>query len=365
MFRFASQLLPLVLLFVFSGICSANPVTEGELNQALDYLKEAVKAPEGDPDRGGMETLLSYLDGVAPNQKVWETDDEAWGTGVGVSFTINSSLAKLMGYLYNPSIAVEAVIPGVVRSETENRWIGNGDYQAFTSLADSPITVRRDYRMAITPDGNSGAYYTYDQHELTTAGVWQGRRFLLTVSYQPEASDVGRKGYPVATREGGEIYSYSGKKGLTLMGLGWVDSYIYKSIAITLYVEREPGSSSLKGLSFKWLKAGWKGANMVKDYHIENGIVRFAEHLNFFLNQETAPTPQALAEICDRVKLLTTEALKGVFAQQIAIMVDPDEKNADRLGADYIDGMTREDLISGVISNHSVGLLLGTGTVSF
>ena len=175
---------------------------------------------------------------------------------------------------------------------------------------------------------------------------------------------MGRKGYPVTTRGGGNIYCYSGEKGLTRMGLGWVDSYIYNSFAITLYLEDAPGSESTSAISFKWLKAGWLGKNMVKGYHIEKGIRRFAEHLNFFLASSSVPEAERLVALANQVEEYGDMALRRVFMEQVRAMVAADEKGAERFDVAYVNGLNRAELLSAVMSNHVVSLLLGADTRS-
>ncbi|MCG8472436.1 MAG: hypothetical protein MI742_11320 [Desulfobacterales bacterium] len=365
MFRIIPSLFS--LLFLLCGVCAATPSSEKDLESSLNHLASVVATPHLQPDDAQVETLLSFLNGATRGKMVWEESRKGWGTGVGTTFAVSSSLSGMMAYFYNPAISVEAVIPGLVRRVGDVTWEKGRDGRLF--LVDDagkkePVVVRHAYQLYITPDGNSGAYYSYKQHELSMVSSWKGRRYLLSVSLQPNASDVGRKGYPVVTQKGGKLYNYSGEKGLTRLGLGWVDSYIYRSLTITLYLEDAPGAETLSAISFKWLNAGWLGKNMVKAHHIDRGIDRFARHLDFFFQSPARVSPEAWAEVCEKIRELPTLALKKIFSQQIALMVKSESKNATLFDDAYVGSLTRDELVAGVISNHSVALLLGCKTVS-
>ena len=160
------------------GLASGQVPAEKDLLTAFDHFETVAKNPDAFPGESHIETLLAYLDGAEQNKTVWEDERNVWGTGLGTTFRIDTSLPRMMGYLYNPDIPVEAVVPGVVRLIRNINYAGDkaGYRQLLTDKAgmDTPLMVRSTYRLAITPDHNSGAYYSYDQKELSRLSIWKG-----------------------------------------------------------------------------------------------------------------------------------------------------------------------------------------------
>jgi len=352
------------LLCIFGGAGAADSPTEKDLFAAFDHLVERVGTPSGVPDANHLDTLLAFLDNSPAAGTVWEETRKGRGIGVGVVFPVPTSLDRFIQYMYDPDIPVSAVVPGVVRlvRDSVESATGKGAYAHFRDAGggrETPLVVRSRYVMEITPDGNSGAYYGYDQDELTLLSSRHGRRFLLTASRQTAPSDVGKKGYPVATRDGGTLYCYSGKKGLTKRGLGWVNSYIYTSIAITVYLEDAPGSGSLKAVSCKWLNAGWMGKNMVRSHHIAEGIQRFADHLNRFLTSPNIPEPYELVALVRRMNACGEKGLRTVLGKQFETLVVPGQKGASMMDRGYVEELDHAELVAGILSTHVESLMAG------
>ncbi|BCS98785.1 hypothetical protein DSLASN_44170 [Desulfoluna limicola] len=353
-----------VLLGTFGGAYAADSLAGKELPAAFDHLEEVVRTNTGAPDAKHLDTLLTFLAKSPVPGTVWREDRKDRETGVGVTFKVPASLSRFIQYMYDPEIPVSAVVPGVVRlvRDVEGEEHCKESYARLREAdggSDTPIVVRSHYTMEVTPDDNSGAYYGYAQNEVTVLSAWQGRRYLMTVSRQTAPSDVGKKGYPVTTRDGGTIYCYSGKKGLTKPGLGWVDSFIYTSLAITVYLEDAPGAGSMTAVSYKWLNAGWMGKNMVREHHIAVGIERFGEHLGRFLTSPNVPDPQGLVALVRRLDAGEEKALKGVLEKQLATLVEPRQKGASMMGRSYVETLDHEELVAGILSTYVESLMVG------
>jgi hypothetical protein len=86
---------------------------------------------------------------------------------------------------------------------------------------------------------------------------------------------VGKKGIVLGPDDDWS-YLYTGEKGCTIRGLGWVKSYMYNSSSIIVYYETEGPAPRVKFSTFNWLNAGWAGLNLVKAHHLLKGIKRFA-----------------------------------------------------------------------------------------
>jgi hypothetical protein len=105
-------------------------------------------------------------------------------------------------------------------------------------------------------------------------------------------------------------YFYSGKPGLTIPGLGWVQSYMYDSYGINIYIEMEPDAPMLRCGVFKWVTAGWSKINVVKKHHIHNGIKRFAKSLKEIIEHPSLPDSGVLSSAHSDILALTDEELR-------------------------------------------------------
>jgi hypothetical protein len=174
------------------------------------------------------------------------------------------------------------------------------------------LLVRGTEREIITPDANTGGYYSYTQDR--AVAVFQGPTgpVLVSVGCQTKPSDIGRKGYVVG-EDADWNYLYSEETGLTKTGLGWVDSYMYNAHSIIVFVA-DSSSGTIRAGSFKWLNAGWAKVNMVKQSHIINGIKRFTADFKAVLESSRLPETQELAAIYEELKSGSTETLRQMVA---------------------------------------------------
>ncbi|GAB1410393.1 hypothetical protein MASR1M90_15470 [Desulfovibrionales bacterium] len=231
--------------------------------------------------------------------------DRNKATGAAHTFAVHTDLATLVSYVYNPAIPAYVTMPSSVRDQ---QWLTKDTTSALHRLpqaiqAREPFWVRGSEQETITPDANTGGYYAYRQDRLIAYMPMGQEDVLVSVSVQPDASDVGRKGCVIG-EDGNWNYLYSEEPGLTKTGLGWVDSYMYYAASVLVFVA-DPQTKTVRAGSFKWLNAGWAGMNMVKQGHILNGIKRFASDFISVLESATMPGPQELATL--RQTLLATD----------------------------------------------------------
>ena len=164
--------------------------------------------------------------------------------------------------------------------------------------------------MEIAPNTHSGAYYAYNIHQTILLFKFRQRNVLVTVSKQVDVSTVGKKGYVLGADDDWD-YFYSGKPGLTIPALGWVKSYMYESSGIEIYDEIDPGVPKVRCATFKWLRAGWSGINMVKKQHIYRGLKRFAKPLKEILEYPSLPSVETLAGEFSRIRRFSDVTLRS------------------------------------------------------
>jgi hypothetical protein len=281
----------------------AEPPQRGSLEDSFAYMAELALAP--DPiiplDMQRLAPIVTYLlDHPDSGRDLHPLPKVASMPGAYHSFRLERSLERMLTYAYNPDIPQVAFRPTSIRLTYWSQI--NGRFKAvfprlWTLLPklETPYQLRGKEVTEITPDLFSGAYFHYTLDTRIILMRYQGRRLFLSISRQPEKSEVGKKGAIV----GGDHswnYLYASTSGLVKPGLGWVKSYIYDSLSVVIYLEPEADEDRIEVGIFKWLSAGWAGMNMVKPKHIHEGLLRFADPFKQLLERADLPAPEQLAD---------------------------------------------------------------------
>jgi hypothetical protein len=146
----------------------------------------------------------------------------------------------------------------------------------------------------ITPDLTSGAYYSYDLDRTLILLRVAGRPVWISLARQRHTSDVGRKGF-VLGKDAAWDYLYTGEKGVNLLGLGWVDTYLYVAFSALVFVQENDTAPRVRCGAFKWLRAGWNSMNFVKADHIRRGLERYADTFREIMEAPGLPPPSRIA----------------------------------------------------------------------
>ena len=228
-------------------------------------------------------------------------------------FDVHRSLEYVVKYAFNPDF------PGFVTSPSSIRlshWQQVGDHgQTLPRLwkeidtLDKPIVIRGIEVLENTPDTFSGAYYKYDLDRTLVLFRHGHRNVLISISKQKDVSHVGQKGYVLGSDKDWD-YFYSGKPGLTISGLGWVRSYMYDSFGISVFYELNPGAPMVRYAVFKCIRAGWSGINVVKNFHIYEGLLRFSNSYKEIMESANLPGADTLAGFFERIRALDIDELR-------------------------------------------------------
>ncbi len=286
-------------------------------------------------------------------------------------FTVKRPLAFILEYAHNPDIPAQILTLGTVRYATWKAF--DARHPDVPNVAErmvrleAPFVIRGIEHEEIAPDPSSGAYYSYDLQR-TLIGFRHGSHTLwLTLSRQNDKSDVGRKGY-VLDEENAWHYIYSGEKGITKTGLGWVDSFMYDGFSCSFFIQSDDQPDQVKVAIFKWLRAGWNDMNFVKYSHIRDGLERYGIILRQILENPDLPPPTQLAAVNRRIRDLPMDqlrqmnrdyllALKNNYGRKWAFPGSWFKKHV--VQGDYVGQLTRPQLEAVVFleyMNHAIGM---------
>ena len=345
--------LGLVLFFFCLGPGAANALGPHAplpgLEQAVEHLCREVLAGQM-PDAARIAPIVAHV--RAHGDDSLGLPRYAGAPGAYQGFVLDLPMQPLLRYLYNPEIPQQFVKPFSIRSSV---WATPGGAEEQKRLWADPwppqtvVAVRGEQHDRTTPDLSTGGSYAMRLERLLL--YLPEERALLSVSVQPEPSEVGTKGYLLGSDEGSR-YVYSTEEGLTRAGLGWVSSRIQVNVSIGVYLD--DGDAVQCGV-FQWMKAGWSGLSAVKESHIKNSLLRYRERLRAVLHAPGLPAPEKLEAMYRMLDGKTDEELRQEILPILAAYREQAEQDKSRaalkiLEADYAQSLDRAELI---------GLLLG------
>jgi hypothetical protein len=321
--RLAAAFLTLVLILWAASISHAD---EGHaaggrsLSTALnsvDYLLRLIDNPGEPLDPAAVSALIAFvrdnpaLPAGSADDAAKELDGRNRSTGIYYRYEIDAPLEKVVTYLYHPEIPCSMIMPSSIRLRSK---------AASTTLLRSwaevdgrkqqTATLRGEEYEENTPDLTTGGYYRYDNKRLLVVLAHEGAKYLLSVTRQKGPSTIGRKGVVIGKDQDWN-YFYSPEQGLTLSGLGWVDSSIYDSASVSvLHQVEHSGRTRTRQDMFLWKRAGWSGLNMVKAHHLESGCRRYADGVKSVLESPMLPPAEELASMARRVGSLSDKELR-------------------------------------------------------
>lgn len=342
-----------------------------DLKPSLDKLLAlTVQSDPHAPDTDAINRVVDYLLTPKDMASTYTAGNREGATSNYFEFTLNRSLDDLIRLAYNPDIPSYFVIPSSLH---RSHWLGaSGKSQPLPDLTkslaslDEPIAFRGMEYVENTPDTYSGAYYAYDLNRALVLARCNGRRVLLSMSSQKNKSDVGKKGLVVG-EDSDWNYLYTGEKGCTRTGLGWVKSYMYASDSIIVYYEMTEPKPHLRCAVFKWVDAGWAGINMAQPHHIKKGVKRFVNTFKQIMESTALPAPSVLAATIQRINKLSMDELKQKVRDYFGRLQER-HQNDSRLNrrwfarlfdkGRYIEQMNREELTA-VVCKEYLKYLLG------
>lgn len=348
----------IVALFLSGGTLGAAPVTDkGESLQAweegIDYLFTLLKNKDSALDVQKVAGLLDFVVSEKGKTGNLNPGEREGATGAYFFTDVHAPLSKVIRYAYNDRVPSYLTLPSVVRlSGWQAKPNGPaGNLWEKVGQVKTPVVLRGVEYEEITPDLTTGAYYRYDMDRLMVLLKHRGKDFFLSVTRQMNPSTVGRQGVIIGS-DSDWTYFYSGQKGLTKTGLGWVSSYMYDAFSVSVLFEPGAARSLTRFTSFKWLRAGWGGINMVKQDNIVEGARRFAAGFKKVLESPQLPAAEQLINMHTGIKRLSDQDLTARLqpvgrAFEKLSRTDPGLSRSDfqeMIGSGkYLLGMNREE----------------------
>jgi len=344
-------LIPASALFAVVG--PDKSVLRPGWNKGVDYLAAMLVSRETFFDTQKVSDLLDFVVSAKGGDANLDPGNRENATGAYFFSDVKVPLSRVVKYAYNPKIPAYVTLPSVIRfggwkvkptGPFDNLWEKVGDVR-------DPLIIRGVEYEEITPDLTTGGYYRYDVDRLMVLLNYRGKDFFLSVAGQKKPSTVGRKGAIIGPDTDWN-YFYSGQKGLNKAGLGWVSSYMYDAFSVSILFEPGVSKAQTRYVTFKWLRAGWGGINMVRRENIIEGCKRFALGFKKILESPQLPEAERLIDTYAQIKSLSDQELITRLqpigkALKILCRTDPALSNSDFQdmieSGRYLGGMSREE----------------------
>jgi hypothetical protein len=260
-----------------------------------------------------LEPIIAFVNRAKDPNQTFSMGERKGAASNYSEFRLNRSMKDVLDLIYNPDIPSYLTTPASIR---RSQWLHiNGGQQELPKLSkfldqsSKPVMFTGVEFVENTPDTFSGSYYAYQLDRALLLTRYQGHNVLFSISRQRDKSDVGKKGLVLGDDENWN-YLYTAEKGCTKSGLGWANTYMYDSAAITVYYEVDAPTPQVQCGVFKWLRAGWANMNFVQPHHIHSGAQRFAKNLKELIESPALSDIKGFSAAIRQISDLPVETLR-------------------------------------------------------
>jgi len=168
------------------------------LNPGLQHFLDLV-----DPDKNSsfdpqlINPVMDFVESPKDAAALYFANKIGDLTSAYYDFDINRNLFTIVQYAFNPKIPSIATMPSSARLF---HWMDGRlkqqplpDVARYLDRLDNPVVIEGLQAVQITPDLNSGAYYSYNVYQTLLMFKHRQRKVLVTVSKQTDVSTVGKK----------------------------------------------------------------------------------------------------------------------------------------------------------------------------
>jgi hypothetical protein len=360
-------------VFAFMALASNGFAEESRIPEPVDpglnyLLSLAEPVHSQNFDTGVIDDVIKFVLSSKDKNTLYFPGNRTNIASAYHEFDIHNGLKHVLDIGFNPNIPPFILSPSSIRlaywTEINGKKQLLPDLSSMLSQLDKPVMVTGVEHEEITPDLNTGAYYGYDLNRTLILLKYQGCPVLISISKQKNISDIGKKGV-VLGKDDNWDYFYSGQNGLNKPGLGWVNSYMYDSYTISIFIERGGAGSPLVHCGiFKWLRAGWADMNMVQNHHIYRGLQRYTDTVKGILEFPSLPAPDKMAEIFSRIKTFSTDELRDKVKNYITLLSQK-YRNDSSSGVKLIAETTKDSTYLSQLNQHQMQSVLAVEYIKF
>lgn len=260
-----------------------------------------------------IQILYEFIVSAADDGNLWKMKPRRKANGAIIIKSYKIPFEKVLNINLDIELPDAAFFYGVLRHSKKINL--SPECKKFFSKTSKRLNTNEVLESAylstesITPNIQSGAYYTYTNTRTITRANINGTEMQISISDMIGPSTFSMRGITVGPIEDGVFY-YSQKPGMNMPGVTWIKSQMYISSTITIYLEMPDKKTAVA--MFSWQSAGWKGVNIIKSYHIYTVLEdTFKTFGNVFGN--TKVNSKKAREIVRKVKNMNLKEKKGFY----------------------------------------------------
>jgi len=261
--------------------------------------------------------LVNFVAKACGEDSGWKPASRAGAEGAAYVVTIDAPLSRYLQLNFNPGIPDYAVFPASLRYSTCAD--SNAMSCVYSAINTGPtgalqvVTGRVTGREEITPNPESGSYFSYTTSRVFIRGAVGGRDVLFSCAETTGPSTLSNRGVLVGPLDQALFY-YSEKPGLNLSGMTWMTSQIMHSTTLSVYIALTSNTTAVA--SFAWLNAGWKGLNVTRSKHILNSQKTTLD-FSRKIAQDQRITPEGLTTLVSTVAAMPDSRVNGDYGKYL------------------------------------------------
>ena len=251
-----------------------------------------------------LKLLSDFIISAADNKNVWKVKSRRNAAGAVLIKSYKIPVEKVLKMNLNANIPDAALFYNVLRYSKKINL--SPECKKFIVDISKRINTNKVFETSylsvegITPNVQSGSYYSYTNLRTITRANINGKEMLISISDMIAPSALSMRGVPVGPVEDGVFY-YSQKLGMNMTGVTWLKSQMYLSSTIAVYMETPDGGTAVA--MFSWQSAGWRGMNVIKSHHIYNVLQdTFRTFENVFGNPKV--NSKKILEIIEKINAM-------------------------------------------------------------
>lgn len=175
---------------------------------------------------------------------------------------------------------------------------------------------------ATTPNLQSGACYSYTNTRTVLHANIAGTNVLFSLSSMDDISTPSERGAVVGPPED-DLFYYSKQRGINIRGLTWVESRMYVSKSLVVYIDLPDGTTGV-GM-FSWVNAGWSDINVTLYFHIYTVLKDAIKTLNNTVWNPALDTKK-LSRVLQTIEQLPSEKVNMLYAAYCAYVEEQYEE---------------------------------------
>ena len=260
-----------------------------------------------------IQILYEFIVSAADDGNLWKMKPRRKANGAIIIKSYEIPFEKVLGINLDTELPDAAFFYGVLRHSKKINL--SPECEKFFSKTSKRLNTNEVLESSylstesITPNIQSGAYYTYTNTRTITRANINGTEMQISISDMIGPSTFSMRGITVGPIEDGVFY-YSQKPGMNMPGVTWIKSQMYISSTVTIYLEIPDKKTAVA--MFSWQSAGWKGVNIIKSHHIYTVLEdTFKTFGNVFGNAKV--NSKKARDIVRKVKNMSSKEKKVIY----------------------------------------------------